>query len=91
MEIRVVEKVSINNWQKTCLIKIKTYKKVASTSTFFSSHFLYCLIPVDKAGVWAVPQIRIDVIGYLTPYFLINRVKSKLEGFSDCFHSHNLK
>ena len=26
----------------------------------------------------AVPQIRIDVIGYLTPYFLINRVKSKL-------------
>jgi len=25
-----------------------------------------------------VPQIRIDVIGYLTPYFLINRVKSKL-------------
>jgi len=26
----------------------------------------------------SVPQIRIDVIGYLTPYFLINRVKSKL-------------
>ena len=39
----------------------------------------------------AVPQIRIDVIGYLTPYFLINRMKSKLKGVSDCFHSHNLK
>ena len=45
----------------------------------------------DDVAALPVPQIRIDVIGYLTPYFLINRVKSKLKGFSDCFHSHNLK
>ena len=46
---------------------------------------------IPSQGPRPVPQIRIDVIGYLTPLFLINRVKSKLKGFSDCFHSHNLK
>ena len=48
-------------------------------------------INYSKVTFQAVPQIRIDVIGYLTPLFLINRVESKLKGFSDCFHSHNLK
>ena len=48
----------------------------------------------ENRSIWyaeSVPHIRIDVKGYLTPYFLINRVKSKLKGFSDCVHSHNMK
>ena len=56
-------------------------------SSFFSFHVILDRFQLSRS----VPQIRIDVKGYLTLYFLINRVKSKLKGFSDCFHSHNLK
>ena len=69
--------------------KVKRSRMKVSQQKDYVSKTHLSIIILHVMG--AVPQIRIDVIGYLTAYFLINRVKSKLKGFSDCFHSHNLK
>ena len=76
-------------------VQLLTFKSIRLKLSVHMSQVMSCLFSIhidELVGLEvypyindnnSVPQIRIDVIGYLTPLFLINRVKSKLKGFSE--------